>query len=184
MKKARVISVLFGVLLVAGVSISVRFATSTANAASEILARPVLVCGGAYADIPTAPDENCFSTCGGEIPWPFQLSNQTVELADGDKYVLMGRVVIKNGSPRFVVDLERHPWLANSQRKVDSSYPLVGSVEYWKRYEDKLLQLRAQARWVPNTSGQAPYVDVTLSSLADPAVMREGHTDEFKAGSR
>ncbi|MBU6374669.1 MAG: hypothetical protein KGQ59_01620 [Bdellovibrionales bacterium] len=96
----------------------------------------------------------------------------------------MGRVFFRGGLPRFAVDLERHPWLATTQRKADPSYPLLGSSDFWRKYEDKPIQLRTQAKWLLNSSGQAPFVEVTLSSLSDPAVIREGHSEGVKAGSR
>lgn len=94
-----------------------------------------------------------------------------VELANNEKYVLMGQIEFRNDLPRFVVDLEAHPWLGTAQRRIDSSYRLLGSVDYWKRFESRKIQLRAIARWLPSETNSASIVEVALESLADPAVV-------------
>ncbi len=120
-------------------------------------------------------DDTCFSTCGGEIPWPFSASNQVVELSNGDRYVLMGWVNFRNGNPRFAVDLEEHPWLANSRRKLDPSYSLLGAPSYWRAYEGQKIQLRAVAKVVTAEDQGRIVLEITLQSLTDPAVV--GHRE-------
>ncbi len=145
---------------------AVVFSQLSANVeAARNEAHPVLVCGSEHAH---DDEESCFSTCGGEIPWPFQSSNQVVELADGERYVLMGQITLVRGEPRLVVDLGAHPWLANARRKYDSSYPLLGLVQYWKKYTGKTVQLRAVARWMVSSIGD---VEIMLDSQSDPAVV-------------
>jgi hypothetical protein len=78
---------------------------------------------------------------GGELPIPFDLANKKVELANGEPYILAGRVVLmqvrmRNGElrsqPMFRVDLTEHPWLANNKRLNNPNYVLQGSLEEWK----------------------------------------------------
>jgi hypothetical protein len=116
-------------------------------------------------------DERCFSTCGGEIPWPFQVANQVAELAHGERYVLLGRVEFRAGMPTFVVDLREHAWLSNGRRRQDPAYPLLGSIAYWKKYDERIVQLRAEARWAGTGREGADAVEVYLQSQSDPAVL-------------
>jgi hypothetical protein len=119
-----------------------------------------------------ADAEGGYSTCGGEIPWPFQVSNQAVELADGERYLLMGSVEVTDGKAYFLVDLQKHAWLAGSRRKANPRYPLKGDETYWLQYAGKRVRLVAMAKWIvfrdPAMRGYR--VDVILQSLADPAV--------------
>ena len=113
-----------------------------------------------------------FSTCGGEIPWPFQVSNQAVELADGERYLLMGQIDVVDEKAYFVVDLERHAWLKGARRKANPRYPLKGESINWSKYAGKRVRLVAMAKWIvyrdPAMRGYR--VDVILQSLAEPAV--------------
>jgi hypothetical protein len=113
-----------------------------------------------------------FSTCGGEIPWPFQVSNQAVELADGERYLLMGEIEVVEDKAFFIVDLERHAWLNGARRKANPRYPLKGNATDWSKYAGKRVRLVAMAKWIvfrdPAMRGYR--VDVILQSLADPAV--------------
>ena len=139
---------------------------STRGEAAGNEAHPVLVCGTEH--LPAADQDGCFATCGGEIPWPFQTSNQVVELADGERYVLMGEVVFSRGVPTFMVDLQTHPWLATARRRQDPSYRLSGSGSYWKQYVGQRVQLRVVARWMVSSDAE---VTILLESLTDPAVV-------------
>ena len=157
-----------GLLTLAGGIAAV--SSSSVLAAPRRGARPILVCNQ-KPDLSDSSEDGCFSTCGGEIPWPFQTANQVVELADGERYVLMGRVLLIGSEPHFVVDLNQHPWLANSRRRADSSYPLAGTASYWRRYNGRRVQLRAVARWLYIESVGS--TDILLESLSDPAVVSE-----------
>ena len=128
--------------------------------------------GGAAS---TGTFEGCYSSCGGEIPWPFQVSNQAVELSDGEKYLLMGTVEIRNSRAYFIVDLVKHPWLATAKRRENPAYLLEGSTDYWKAYEGKRIRLVSTATWATSQDvGTRAYaVTVSLQSLADPAVVAE-----------
>jgi hypothetical protein len=123
----------------------------------------------------------CYSTCGGDVPWPFELSNQTAELADGERYLLFGRVEIQGGQAYFVVDLARHPWLASAKRKRNPKYQLIsGDLAYWQTYLGRSLRVAARARWqiIESLKGASKThkIEVMLESFADPAVLRGGST--------
>jgi hypothetical protein len=146
----------------------------------------VAISGGVYASVgmrsgdngvpPPTGFDGCFTSCGGEIPWPFQVSNQAVELSDGERYLLMGRVEIINDRPFFVVDLVKHPWLNTAKRRDNPRYVLEGAVEYWKAYAGKRIRLVSMAEWqtVQDVSNLHGYrVEVTLQSLADPAIIAD-----------
>lgn len=99
-------------------------------------------------------DEECgIFGGGGEVPTPFEAFNQKAELADGEDYLLVGRVVIQpvagSGSDRLQaflqVDLDVHPWLASARRKANPYYPLEGSVGFWRQYRGIRIKLPCQA---------------------------------------
>ena len=88
----------------------------------------------------------------GHIPTPFEASNQHVELADGENYFLLGRVVFGSdpASPLhyvayFEVDLKEHPWLANKNRIKNPVYRLQGGVNYWKQFRGIRVKLPCTA---------------------------------------
>jgi hypothetical protein len=86
---------------------------------------------------------------GGEVPIPFEDSNQRVELADGEIYTLIGRVRFQLDTPYLEVDLGQHPWLANSKRKLSPVYPIDVSPSLpvdWKVLEGKLVKSYMRAR--------------------------------------
>jgi hypothetical protein len=91
---------------------------------------------------------------GGNVPDPLAVYNEHVELADGEYYLLVGRIRIApalQGSSRklqayLAVDLKAHPWLANKKRRDFALYPIEGSVAAWKSYEGMRVKLAARAR--------------------------------------
>jgi len=122
---------------------------------------------------PQQPMDGCYSNCGGEVPWPFEVSNQLVELSDGERYLLIGTVEMIAGRPYFAVDLSKHSWLGNQARRQNPRYPLSGNTEYWLRFMGKRIRLVGMARWVVvrEIESRQFRVEVTLSSLAVPAVL-------------
>ncbi len=131
--------------------------------------------GAATGTRPSGPFEGCYSSCGGEIPWPFQVSNQAVELSDGEKYLLMGTVEILHGRAFFVVDLVKHPWLATAKRRENPRYMLQGATDYWKGYEGKRIRLVSTAAWSmsQDVATREYTLAISLHSLADPAIVAE-----------
>lgn len=83
---------------------------------------------------------------GGELPSPFDTAKWKVELADGESYQLMGRIVLMPSpgygeddrlTPFFRVDLNEHPWLATEKRLNEPYYPLIGPIEDWRPYVNR-----------------------------------------------
>ena len=105
---------------------------------------------------------------GGEIPTPFDAFNQRAELADGEDYLLVGRVIIENVSVEgsrayFEVDLDQHRWLASAKRKADPRYPLEGSVGFWKLYRGLRIKLPCLAvQQITVTGQQKPEATIWL----------------------
>lgn len=112
---------------------------------------------------------------GGEVPTPFEAANRRAELADGEVYLLVGRVVIKPAptlperyKAYFEADLTVHPWLATPKRKV-TPYPLAGSVADWKIFRGMKIKLPCVARGsVVNLGTQHDYVIELHRSTTDP----------------
>jgi hypothetical protein len=163
-------------LLAAGILVIVQLSHPVEAARKQ--GEPIVVCGS--HPIADSGDGSCFSTCGGEIPWPFQTANQVAELADGERYVLMGMVSVVRGDPSLIVDLEAHPWLANSRRRSGEGYPLLGMSQYWKKYAGKKIQLRATAYWTASDEGR---ITVMLESQSDPAVVTSepAHKETYRS---
>jgi hypothetical protein len=120
---------------------------------------------------------------GGEIPTPFDVPNQRAELADGEHYLLMGRVV---PGPRastdlaqhqqqawFQPDFDAHPWLATAKRLASPGYPIArGGWSDWSRYAQApiRLSLRAKGRIVyDRAQGTSQYV-IFLEPVGDTPV--------------
>jgi hypothetical protein len=95
-----------------------------------------------------------------------------VELSDGERYLLLGKVVIDGGRAYFEVDLTKHAWLATTKRKQNPRYVLEGSVDYWAAYSGKRIRLVSTAQWavVQDVTNHDLKVEVVLQSLADPAI--------------
>lgn len=123
-------------------------------------------------------DVSRYAGGGGGIPTPFEAANQKAELADGEVYLLIGRVeiypVLVNGAekyrPFFMVDLDKHPWLANEKRRLNPTYVLQGSVNYWKQFRGMRIKLPCVAHGVIDTSGPTPEYRLHLGKLADRPV--------------
>lgn len=137
------------------------------------------------ASVGNQPVGGCYSTCGGDVPWPLEVSNQQVELADGARYLLIGTVEMNAGRAYFIVDLAKQPWLSNPRRRQNPRYPLSGNVEYWEAYAGKRVRIAGMAQWsvVREVDARQYRVDVVLRSLADPAVLVPG-AEEGAGGSQ
>lgn len=89
---------------------------------------------------------------GGEVPIPFHF-NRKVELADGENYDLVGRIYyatsIFNGRdeiPYLAVDLEKHPWLANSRRLAFPYYAIKTKSGKFRAAEGTRVRMKVKAR--------------------------------------
>ncbi len=83
---------------------------------------------------------------GHEVPSPFSNTNQVVELADGEAYTLIGKVVFMGKIAYLNVNLDLHPWLATTRRKAFPFYRLIGNPSIFKDLEQKEVKVLAQAQ--------------------------------------
>lgn len=126
--------------------------------------------------------ENCETptTCsvvtyrgGGEIPSPFSL-NTKFELADGELYSLLGRVLLKEpGHAFFEVDTRFQPWLSHNKASGGNRiYPIKGFTDCWLRYKDTSVRLtfRAKGRIITNEF-EMPTYEIFLEVLTEPELM-------------
>lgn len=95
--------------------------------------------GGAQAAIPTGGGN------GNDMPAPFLAINQKVELADGERYVLAGRILEKDGFFYFRPDFGRHSWLSNGRRMQWPYYPFELSVSVPSSFVGKLVRFSGRA---------------------------------------
>ena len=111
---------------------------------------------------------------GGEgIPVPLT-TNQKVELADGEYYLLVGRVSFFDSHPYLSVDLNIHPWLASSYRRFEPYYPLEETSScWWKRYEGRRVKVLVRAVGKVDSGDQLhpPSYSLWLSPLDEPIPM-------------
>jgi hypothetical protein len=130
----------------------------------------------ASAAIGSCPKE-CESSCssrkpdGGSGGLPGGLAlNTFVEMADGERYQLIGEVLIIRGEAFFHVDLDEHPWLGTSSRKAVPFYPLEGSTSMWKKYANKRVQVIVMATGrIGEQKGEHVY-QIFLSPIKDPVI--------------
>jgi len=102
---------------------------------------------------------------GGDVPVPLGL-NSKVELADGEDYMLSGRIrilprIAGSRAPRvfFEVDLAAHTWLASKNRKANPRYPIEGSPAEWQAYEGHRVKFSCRATGrVMQVDGRPQYV--------------------------
>jgi len=121
---------------------------------------------------------------GGELPSPFDTANWKVELADGEAYQLMGRIVLMQTpgygevnrlTPFFRVDLNEHPWLATEKRLSDPYYPLIGPVEEWRPYVNRgKVKFPCIARGVIKITGSRPSFVIHLQASEDMPILFSG----------
>jgi len=114
---------------------------------------------------------------GGDIPTPFGNANQKVELADGEIYILNGKVEFIVDEPYFKVDLKKHTWLANANRVADPYYLLLGPTGQWTALKDKQVQITVKAHGViEEFTGMTspPRYTVQLESQAEPVGLDGG----------
>jgi len=124
--------------------------------------------GLAGSAVEICPSGACKNIDGGEIPTPFEGLNRTVELADGESYVLTGWIHHEkkpgNGAGQgrafFEIDLEQHPWLASQRRKADPNYPLQVAGSQWRAFDGVRVRIlcKAVGRIDLDRSGGAKYV--------------------------
>ena len=108
---------------------------------------------GSSARATALPCPDVTGGTGSEIPTPFDL-NRRVELADGEEYLLVGKIVFKTIAtvdgirvrPYFAVDLNQHPWLASAKRKEMPFYPLSAPYARWKTFDGVRVKMSSIAR--------------------------------------
>jgi hypothetical protein len=131
-----------------------------------------LLSGSAYA-ANEANEKDKRKGCCGDVPVPFS-SNQKVELANGEYYTLVGRVIFFQNHPFLNVDLDVHPWLANSKavQSGEKIYPLQGSPAYWKTYESLRVKINVQAAAdLVDACSNAPLYIISLDLVGTPEVV-------------
>jgi len=110
---------------------------------------------------------------GGEFPRGLP-TNETAELARGEKYLLRGQVQILRGRPYLAIDLNYHPWLRTSARIVDPFYRIEGDPARFRRWEGRTVDILAvadQAIWAIEGAPDRFRVEMFLRALREP-VMR------------
>lgn len=109
---------------------------------------------------------------GGEFPRGLS-TNETAELARGEKYLLRGQIQILRGRPMLAIDLNYHPWLRSTARIVDPYYRIEGDIARFRRWDGKVVELLAvadQAIWAVDGAPDRFRVEIFLRALRDPMV--------------
>lgn len=109
----------------------------------------------------------CRGGGGNDVPTPFDFRGQKFELADGELYVLAGKVIISSSvfedsgqkMAYLQIDLDKQGWLAGFQRREFPYYPLEADPRDWTAFEQKEVRIlvKAHGRIIGN-GNQAQYV--------------------------
>ena len=110
---------------------------------------------------------------GGDVPTPFEATDAKFELADGEIYLLTGRVELMpslmddSGSirPYLAVNLTQYPWLANAKRTESPYYVLEGTSRKWKAWDRFPVKLLCRAHGRIVTIGGKLQYRITLEVL-------------------
>jgi hypothetical protein len=100
---------------------------------------------------------------GHDVPTPFEDANRHFELANGEIYSLVGKIIFlpdltgvsEKDRPYFQVDLKTQPCLAHPERQASPFYLLEGPDTKWRNVNLTTLRLFAKAhgRVIPTPSG-------------------------------
>jgi hypothetical protein len=105
----------------------------------------------------------------GHSPDPLTVFNQHVELADGELYLLRGRVVLASEKvarggrklqPYLELDTDAHPWLAGARRKASPYYMIEGTTAYWRAFSGSYGEIAARAHVQFKTGADGETVQV------------------------
>lgn len=117
-----------------------------------------------------------------DIPWPINVGNQKVELADGEVYRLAGKIVFAPGVvsldaiPYLEVDFEEHPWLESAKRKAWPFYPIENPVVDWKKWDGhRVVVLVRVSGQVLQSSQSDPVYTLILKAQREPSTRRSQH---------
>ncbi|MBY0469565.1 hypothetical protein K2X30_00240 [bacterium] len=115
---------------------------------------------------------------GGEIPTPLDVGPGKMELADGEKYNLYGRIVTTTaGVVYFEVDLNLHRALANQKRVRFPYYPIADGYQFdLSRFKNKLVKIYVEAKMqvLMSTEGETSPV-IFLKLLSEPLLQTPTH---------
>ncbi len=107
---------------------------------------------------------------GGEFPRGLS-TNETAELARGEKYLLRGQIQILRGRPFLAIDLSFHPWLRSTARVVDPFYRIEGDPARFRRWDGRVVDLLVvadQAIWAIEGAPDRFRVEIFLRALREP----------------
>lgn len=107
-----------------------------------------------------------------DTPMPFESTNRRAELADGELYTLVGRVVFVGDQAMLEVDLNEHPWLASTKRRNDPFYPIVQRSDTYRQFEGRRVLLQARARAVITITPAPAAYSIWLSILGSPVLSK------------
>lgn len=118
---------------------------------------------------------------GGGGGLPRGLTNgTTVELAQGERYVLTGVIaVVKNSSTQqneayLKIDLEEHPWLASAKRRSTPYYRINDDANRWKKYNRSKITGIFRAEGAIWSMGQERGYEVFLTPTEGTVIVNGG----------
>ena len=103
-------------------------------------------------------------------PAPFGSPNQHAELAEGEQYLLLGRVLRQGREYVLAIDLCAQPWLASDYRRQNPFYHLGRASGFsWSDFVGTRVKLAARAKpeIVRDLNSEA-HVKIRLEPLATP----------------
>lgn len=110
---------------------------------------------------------------GGGSDAPRLKGGTHVELAMGEKYILIGTISNEAGDILLNIDLKKQPWLANRTRVKNPFYRINDSAVNWRPFLGRQVTLVATARyaaWIERSNGRQVleiYLDANIGSVID-----------------
>lgn len=114
--------------------------------------------------------EDCLSWAvsggGSEAPRGLTVESRA-ELAVGEKYILTGRIEIRQNQPFLLISFQQQAWLASAKRVADPYYRIADVASNWKRFQGREVSIVVKpVYFVWNRSGK-PRVEIHLEPSTD-----------------
>lgn len=92
------------------------------------------------------PDCESWAREGGEAPRGLTKDTK-VELALGERYLLVGTISIQGGDPYLKIDFNHAPWLASHTRTKNPYYRIDDDAANWAKYRGRQVTIIATAKY-------------------------------------
>jgi hypothetical protein len=125
---------------------------------------------------------------GGELPKGISI-NTVVELAEREKYYLIGKIVVNGNAVYLQIDFDKQPWLKSEIRTAFPFYRFELSefdAQKWKKWDLTNVEALVQAKLVTFVSTQEHKIlnEMVLVPLQDPSILTSVSTIDQNLNSK